>query len=126
MKKSKSVQVLEMARTAIEQGWTTGHAARDAFGRACSPHQAVAKSYCALGAIEKASNMNLNYWDDYPREAKGACRLLIKSSEEGEHSPLPNAITCYNDRFIENQEQALAWFDRAIDRGNKRRFLQWL
>lgn len=95
-------ETLIKAREFIAKGWTQGSLARDARGESVYEKSLEAVCWCAMGALYAATPTNV-------LDHRDALFVLDRAGLGF------GAIACYNDSTCKTQEDALAWFDRAIE-----------
>ena len=98
-----TVAILREARGYIAQGWTQFAEARNADGRPVPYNARSAVCFDAMGALRRTETRlpDANSW------TLSRARLALARAAP--------ALSCsaYNNR-LQNQSEALAWFDRAI------------
>lgn len=106
MTNAQTVRDLEAARKLIEkpENWCKGAEARDADGNRVSDYSTKAVSYCALGAISRAT------------KGRGATRRYSAAWSALERATVVGSIAAYNDAPRRTHKQILKLFDRAISR----------
>lgn len=98
-------EILVKARDYIERGWSQGHYARTAAGRQTDEDDALAASWCPLGAIMMAAPDSVRLRDD------AGDALCVAIGAEGKSG---STIPEWNDAAERTQADVLAAFDRAI------------
>lgn len=106
MDKSEVIRVLDEAKKVlIEKGWTQGYYAKDAQGELVGIHDGDACSFCAVGAIHRASEDA----SDWARDEAGNAVVAV--------TPGFN-IPIYNDAKGRTKDEILALFDKAKEQVN--------
>lgn len=96
-------EVLIQAKNLIKnEGWCQGSFAKSADGGKVASRDLLAKSYCAVGA--------LNAWGGLNREDN-----LIRSDARAFLERLVGVITTWNDQPGRTKEEVLQKFQEAID-----------
>lgn len=102
-------EILILARGYIEKGWCRGQFARTEDGEGALAVSEDARSWCALGAIERATF-------EVPMQSyasRGAAERLLREAA-GVRSDF-DATTAWNDDPERTKEEVLAAFDKAIE-----------
>lgn len=101
---SREKQVLQLALRFVERpdGWTQGKYARGYFGLPCKVAGSWAKSFCAVGAIQRAAwELSLGYGS-------------TKNAEFVLEMALGRPIVRWNDSRYTTKEHVIAAFKNAI------------
>lgn len=108
-------EFLTKTRALIERtGWTQGAFARTDAGRSTRYQGKSAACFCSLGAMERIQH-----------QGKGQQLVMTEASrvlaEAFDGVPVPEGLSAYsritqiNDELIHNKQEALNWFDKAIE-----------
>lgn len=106
----KTLQILKRARELVATSWTTGSFARSAERKSVPSTSTEACSWCAVGALRKATveceSFDWGFSDDYAtaRDAVNA---------EVPQNAVLGGLTDFNDAQADNKA-VVALFDRAI------------
>jgi len=107
MDKSEVIRVLDEAKKVlIEKGWTQGYYAKDRRGELVGIHDRDACSFCAVGAIYRAS-------EDASDWARDEAINAVVMATPGFNIPI------YNDAEERTKDEILALIDKAKGRVNE-------
>lgn len=107
MDKRETRDVLRKARGYIEQGWTQGAYARDDAFEPVEFNNRRAVCFCAVGAVSRAAH-------DLGTGSAGSEAALEELSGHCADEMYADVLHEHNDKVLNSQAEALAWFDRAI------------
>jgi hypothetical protein len=109
-------KVLEAALRVLDHGnrWTIGSAARDRYGEPIeSPTSLRAKSWCAIGAVEKGSQIE-NATIEQTRQAHYTLFNAVENDWSQEGSLRWSSVAAFNDDKSTTYEDIALLFKRAI------------
>lgn len=112
--------LLELARARLVVGWTKDVSARDSSGKEVPADSTNATCWCATGALFFAKVTVPEERQESERESARAIDALfdaVPTEKRGvRHCNRVQFVEYFNDHCVISQEEALAWFDRAIER----------
>ena len=113
-------QILKIAKTLVERGWTKNSLANDSKGMPCAATSKEACEWCVIGAIDRvAYDIGIPIREDpiFAEDPDKHSRIL-RPWTDALSSVLEAAnfidIARYNDEYINSKEEAMQWIDRAI------------
>lgn len=120
-------KVLERARELVSLGWCQGDLAQDEFGSTIPDSSPNAKSFCTIGAIDRALYEALEWnWNMVITQPLAPKSVMLKDLYNatkiellkalGIKDPVAHSfgIVSFNDKPGRTQEQVIELFDNAI------------
>jgi hypothetical protein len=104
------LDIFKKARQLVANGWTQSTPARSANGTVCFYGDEDATHFCAVGALFRAVNDNVEGEDERFKEK---LKISMKLSEQ---LPSNISIPTWNDDKNRKQEEVLDLFDKIISK----------